>query len=112
MKAHNLSGERDRKHQHYLKGTIFCEDCGHRLFYSRHKGNGGTFEYFICGLNQRGECPNGYHRAEEIEAAIEHHYKTITLRPDAGDRLARLIEHQLAKQATTSEKELRRCNTS
>jgi site-specific DNA recombinase len=111
LKAHHLSGERDRKHQHYLKGTIFCEDCGHRLFYSRHKGNGGTYEYFICGLNQRSECPNGYHRAEEIEAAVEHHYKTITLSPGDRDRLARYIERHLAKQASTSKKELRRCDT-
>jgi site-specific DNA recombinase len=75
LKAHNLSGERDRKHQHFLKGTIFCDECGHRLVYSRNNGNGGAYEYFVCPLNQRRECSNGYHRVEEVEAAIEHHYK-------------------------------------
>jgi site-specific DNA recombinase len=111
LSAHNLSGERDRKHAHYLKGTIFCDECNHRLIYSRHKGNGGTYEYFVCPLNQRRECPGGYHRMEEVEARIEQHYKTIALSPQARDRIAAHIERHFAKQATTSEKELDRCNT-
>lgn len=110
LKAHNLSGERDRKHQHYLKGTIFCDECGHRLVYSRHKGNGGTYEYFVCPYNQRRECANGYHRAETVEAKIEEHYKTITLTADERNRVVREVERRLAKLAATSEQELRRCN--
>jgi site-specific DNA recombinase len=109
LKAHNRSGERDRKHAHYLKGTIFCEDCGHRLIYSRHKGNGGTYEYFVCPHNQRRECSNGYHRMEEVEAKIEEHYKTIALSPESRERIAAHIERHFAKQAATSEKELARC---
>jgi site-specific DNA recombinase len=111
LKAHNLSGERDRKHAHYLKGTIFCEECGHRMIYSRHKGNGGTYQYFLCARNQRRECSNGYHRMEEVEAKIEAHYKTIVVSPEARERIAAHIERHFAKQATTSKKELRRCNT-
>lgn len=110
LKSHNLSGERDRKHQHYLKGTIFCDECGHRLVYSRHKGNGGTYEYFVCPYNQRRECANGYHRAETVEAKIEEHYKTITLTADERNRVVREVERRLAKLAATSEQELRRCN--
>jgi hypothetical protein len=41
--AHRHSGERDRKHQHYLKGTIRCGTCGSQLVYSRNNGNGGTY---------------------------------------------------------------------
>jgi site-specific DNA recombinase len=110
LKAHNLSGERDRKHQHYLKGTIFCDECKHRLIYSRHKGNGGVYEYFVCPYNQRGECANGYHRAEEVEAKIENHYKTITLTQEERDRVVGEVERRLAKLATVSEQEQRRCN--
>jgi site-specific DNA recombinase len=60
LHAHRHAGERDRKHQHYLKGTIRCGSCGSGLTYSRHKGNGGHYEYFVCPRNQRGECPQGY----------------------------------------------------
>ena len=110
LKTHNLSGERDRKHQHYLKGTIFCDECEHRLIYSRHKGNGGVYEYFVCPYNQRGECANGYHRAEEVEAKIENHYKTVTLTAEERDRVVGEVERRLAKLATVSEQEQRRCN--
>ena len=110
LKAHHLSGERDRKHQHHLKGTVFCDDCGHRLIYSRHKGNGGTYEYFVCPYYQRNECTNGYHRAEEIEAKIENYYKTVTLTPKERDRVMGQVERRLAKLATVSEQEQHRCD--
>ena len=32
--GHRTSGERDRVHRHYLKGSIFCGACGRRLTYS------------------------------------------------------------------------------
>jgi site-specific DNA recombinase len=51
LQAHCLAGERDRKHQNYLKGTIRCGTCGCRLVYSRNKGNGGHYEYFVCPRN-------------------------------------------------------------
>lgn len=31
LRTHHLSGERDRKHKSYLKGTIRCGTCGSRL---------------------------------------------------------------------------------
>src|SRR5262249_25284525 len=45
LHAHNRSGERDRKRSHYLKGTVYCGECGRRLTYSANTGNGGTYEY-------------------------------------------------------------------
>lgn len=110
LKAHNKSGERDRQHPHHLKGTIFCNDCGHRQVYSRHKGNGGTYEYFLCPLNQRRDCSNGYHRVDEVEAKIEQHYKTIAISPGTRDRIAAHIERHFAMHAATSQRELDRCN--
>ena len=106
LKAHNKSGERDRQHQHHLKGTIFCDNCGHRLVYSRNKGNGGTYEYFVCPYKQRGECSNGYHRADVVEAKIEEHYKTLTLTPREHDRVVDEVERRVTKLADTSEQEL------
>lgn len=48
LKAHALSGDRAKKHEHYLKGSIFCGHCHERLLYSRIHGNGGIYEYFTC----------------------------------------------------------------
>lgn len=109
LKAHQLSGERDRKHHHYLKGTIRCDCCNHRLVYSRAKGNGGTYEYFACPINQRRECTQRVQRVDAVEAAIEQHYKTVTLTKHDQDLLVREMERYLAKQAATSKQEITHC---
>ncbi|HEX4115160.1 MAG TPA: recombinase family protein [Solirubrobacteraceae bacterium] len=111
LKAHNKSGERDRKHQHYLKGTIRCGYCDYRLTYSLNKGKGGAYPYFICGPSQRRECTCGYLRVESVEAKIEEHYKTIKLEPHNRDGVIRQIEARLATLADTSKGEISRCDT-
>ena len=77
LTAHRCSGERSYKHEHALKGTIRCGVCGSGLTYSRNKGNGGQYEYFVCPKNQRGECAQGYQPVDLVEAAIEQHYATV-----------------------------------
>jgi site-specific DNA recombinase len=109
LAAHRIAGERDRKHTHYLKGSIFCGACGRRLTYSRNHGHGGTYEYFICSANQRHECPQRAQRADAVEAAIENHYHTITLHPDDCERMRRMVQTELSKMAKTSDEEIARC---
>ncbi|HTZ88587.1 MAG TPA: recombinase family protein [Solirubrobacteraceae bacterium] len=110
LKAHNAAGERDRKHQHYLKGSLRCGYCEQRLTYSRNKGNGGTYEYFVCAPGMKGDCQGGYRRAETIAGLIEDEYRRITLRADEHERVAALIEQRLASLADTSQQELDRCD--
>ncbi len=38
LHAHNRAGDKDREHAHYLKGSIFCGECGSRLIFSRNRG--------------------------------------------------------------------------
>ncbi len=109
LKAHAQSGERDRQHPHYLKGTLRCNRCDHRLTYSRNRGNGGTYAYFICINHQRRACEQGVQRVDAIEAAVERHYRSIALSPAERDRVMATVEQHLAKLATTSKRELTRC---
>src|SRR5690554_5436231 len=39
LTAHQVSGEKTQTHEHYLKGTIYCGDCGSRLMVT-HAKNG------------------------------------------------------------------------
>ncbi len=83
LDAHRLSGDRSHKHNHYLKGTLFCT-CGKRLGYGRHRGKcGGLYEYFSClSRAQRGErCAAPYFPVERTERAIVRRYKRETLTP-------------------------------
>ncbi|HWH25154.1 MAG TPA: recombinase family protein [Pseudolysinimonas sp.] len=72
----NRKGDRDQIHFHYLKGLLYCAACHEegrtsRLLYTQAKGNGGTYEYFICAARQRGNCEVGLIRVEDLEKAVE-----------------------------------------
>ncbi len=107
--AHRHSGERDRRHLHFLKGTIRCGTCGSQLVYSRNKGNGGFYEYFVCPGNQRGECPQGYQPVDLVEAAIEDHYATVPLSEAEREQIRRAITKDLGERVATAQQEVDRC---
>jgi site-specific DNA recombinase len=104
--SHRHSGERDRKHQHYLKGTIRCGTCGCRLVYSRNKGNGGTYEYFVCPRNQRGECPQGYQPTDLVESAIEEHYATVLFSEAEREEIRKAITDDLGERVAIAQREI------
>jgi site-specific DNA recombinase len=104
LSARSVAGDRPHKHQHYLRGSLYCAVCGGRLLYSKHRGNGGEYEYFCCigrtSRRQGGRCDSRHYSAHEIETAITEHYRTIQIpepiregiwadvRRDAGERTA------------------------
>lgn len=50
LRARDVAGVRQRRHEHYLKGLLHCGECGRRLSLTLAKG---TYLYFYC-LGQRG----------------------------------------------------------
>jgi site-specific DNA recombinase len=106
LQAHRHSGERDRKHQHYLKGTIRCGTCGSQLVYSMNKGNGGIYEYFVCPRNQRGECLQGYQPIDLVEAAIEDHYATVPFSEAERQEIRKAITDDLGERVAVTKQEI------
>lgn len=50
LTAKNLAGDKHWKHEHYLKGTLYCRVCGSRLVFTKCTGRrGGRYDYFVCG---------------------------------------------------------------
>ena len=76
LRAHRLSGERTQKHEHYLKGSLYCS-CGGRLVFSRIRGHGGIYHYFDCPARRaRGtDCRGRYMPVAAIEALVERYYR-------------------------------------
>ena len=102
------SGEKVRKHHHFLKGTIFCGDCGSRMIASHNRGRRGhMYEYFICiGRQQkRAVCSKGAVLIETVEAAIERQYVKHELGPELLDATRQMILHQLEIQQRTAHDE-------
>ena len=47
--ASHVNGERTREHPHFLKGSLYCRNCGSRMIitYAR-SGSGVRYPYFVC----------------------------------------------------------------
>ena len=77
LRGHARSGDRAQKHEHYLKGSIYCGTCGGRLIFTIVTGHGGRYAYFRCfgRHNLRNNCDAPHQRAETIESEVEKFYR-------------------------------------
>ena len=77
---HHLSGEKTQTHDHYLKGSIFCGECGSRLILSNARGSKDViYPYFLCSgrHTKRTDCQRKAMFVPDIEAAVEDYYRTM-----------------------------------
>jgi site-specific DNA recombinase len=83
LAARAVAGDRPYRHQHYLRGSLYCAECGGRLLYGKYRGNGGMYEYFSCinrfSRNNGAECRTPHYPVPLVERAIEDHYRTVRL---------------------------------
>lgn len=94
LAARDVSGERKRKHPHYLKGSLYCGECGSRMSYALAKGR---YAYFYCLGQKRGNgCTQPYVDVAELEAAVEALYTTIQISPEWVAQLKTRLEVELA----------------
>lgn len=89
LDTRGVSGERRRRYTHYLKGSLWCGHCrlerdvNRRLIQQRSVGrHGGEYWYFFCRGVQDGTCDAPFANVDNIEAAVEEHYKQVELSPD------------------------------
>jgi site-specific DNA recombinase len=106
MAARSSRGQRQRKHHHYLKGTIWCGACHKaglesRMVVSNNTGRGGTYRYFVCTHKQHG-CSAPYVHRDIAEEAIACHYRTIRLPVGTRADLRQQIETTLDDDRATA----------
>ena len=91
--ASHRYGERQRIHNHFLKSTIVCGQCGARLSVQNAKNSKGTiYPYFVCARRCRlHDCTFKAVLIDVVEDRIVELYRTIQL--SAADRTQ--IEHYL-----------------
>jgi site-specific DNA recombinase len=77
----NQNGQKQRKHPHYLKGTVWCAQCGSRLSITHSRGRGGVYPYFVClGRHQkRTPCTLRYLAVDVVERWVEERYGHVNL---------------------------------
>jgi DNA invertase Pin-like site-specific DNA recombinase len=107
LTAKHLTGEKDREHPHYLKGSIYCGQCGSRLIVCHAKGRGGTYPYFICAGRQRDKtsCKQRAIRIEQAEAAVTSYYASVQLPVDEVVQLRVFLADELSKLRADADRE-------
>ncbi len=98
LDAHSSGGERSWKHDHYLKGTLVCAECGSKMYYALAKGR---FGYFRCiGRNTgRTRCSQGrYVPATELEREVEALYEGVRIPAALRRRLERVLRTEVAER--------------
>jgi hypothetical protein len=111
LSAHAQAGEKDRKHHHYLKGTVYCGYCGSRLTYARGTSKTGRhYWYFACVGRITGTgCRLPYLPAHDLEAKVAEHWATrVQLTADEVARIRRSLDKAFAGMRSESKREVRR----
>jgi site-specific DNA recombinase len=109
LAAHNSSAEKDRKHHHYLKGSLYCGRCGARMSLTWAKGNDGRYPYFFCLGRSRGTgCKQPYVAVDLIETAVERVYGEVRIPARHIERVRAKLGTAMAGMRTEAEAEVAR----
>ena len=76
-----LSREKIHKHPNYLKGSVWCGQCGDRLGVVNAHGNGGVYPYFYCigRAKKRTGCTFRHVLIDEVERKVEVLWRRVQL---------------------------------
>lgn len=89
------AGERRRKHDHYLKGTLYCGTCTSRLQldYARNK-QGVRYAYYICTgrATRKTACTRKAVPVGVAEQLVADCYQHIAITPTTYAQLAERVE--------------------
>jgi site-specific DNA recombinase len=109
LAAHNHAAEKDRKHHHYLKGSLYCGRCGSRMSLIQAKGNGGRYPYFFCIGRMKGTgCKQPYVPVDLIEAAVEDAYGDVAIERERADVVREKLQAALIGMREQAEAEAAR----
>ncbi|MBY6367997.1 recombinase zinc beta ribbon domain-containing protein [Rhodococcoides corynebacterioides] len=87
LTSRRANGNRERKHHHYLSGSLYCGRCYSRLLYMVTTGRrGGRYEYYACsGRHTKStDCQAPLLRLNKVEQAISRSGTASTNRGTPG----------------------------
>jgi site-specific DNA recombinase len=108
LKSAMLSGNRTRKHKHYLRGSIYCGHCGRRMVFHRIRGKGGIYDYLAC-LSHQGSraqaCAGRYLQAATVERAVIDYYAAIRLTSEQQEIVRQAVREYAASHMQVAQRE-------
>ncbi len=99
------AGTRQRVHNHYLKGLLWCARCEARLIVIPGRSKSGTqYFYDLCRGRQAGTCDFPYLHLSKLERLVEAHYATVQLSEAFRDRMQARLDATRTSATTTASK--------
>jgi site-specific DNA recombinase len=92
--SRRASKEKPHQHPHYLKGSLFCGECGERLGVTKTRNrHGQLYPYFYCLGRQkkRTSCQQRYVPMDAIEPQVEALWRSVRLPQVVRDALRREV---------------------
>jgi site-specific DNA recombinase len=111
LTAARVSGDRPQIHEHYLRGTVLCDQCLGRLLFGRHRSRAGEcYDYFSCTnrvvRRRRIRCQTSAHYpVPKVERHVEQLYRTLHLSDEVKQQIRAEIRQELSDRAALIEKE-------
>ena len=108
--ASHVNGERTREHPHFLKGSLYCRQCGSRMIVTYAKARSGVrYPYFICaGRHSKREkdCKQKAVLIDEVERQVEQIYDRYSLSPELRKYLEKYLQTNIKAEQEKYEAEL------
>ena len=108
--ASHVNGERTREHPHFLKGSLYCRQCGSRMIVTYAKARSGVrYPYFICaGRHSKREkdCKQKAVLIDEVERQVEQIYDRYSLSPELRKYLEKYLQANIKAEQEKYETEL------
>lgn len=97
----HFNGERTREHPHFLKGSVFCKNCGSRMIINYTKSHTGVrYPYFVCGgrHNKRTDCKQRAVLIADVECQVEQIYNKYSFPPQIAEYLEDWLRENIEKE--------------
>ena len=103
--ASRINGERNYKHPHFLKGTLYCACCGSRMCITNSKkiisGTEYIYPYFFCiGRQSKShpECKSRFILVADVEKKVEQLYDNIQLPHEIREAIEAELQEVIKKE--------------
>ncbi|GAA1417805.1 hypothetical protein GCM10009640_02500 [Agrococcus citreus] len=107
--THRSAADATQVHEHYLKGTVFCGQCGSRLLVCNAKSSQGTiYPYFVCASRHggRGDCTRQAMLIEHVERLVERFYARVQISSETMQALSSMLHAKFDQMMSEGAAEL------
>lgn len=108
--ARNEAREKTQKHPHYLKGSVFCGQCGGRLGVTNARNRWGTiYPYFYCiNRAKTHQCVQPSVLIADVEASVADYWMRVQLTETRIAAIREEVMRELVRRQLSNSTELER----